>query len=120
MSAYTFGFIGAGNMGSALARAACRTLPTGEIILSNRTAAKAEALVGELGCAARIEIADGAITGFQLQLRKYTYMQQGPQVLPELQATAALEAQDAQGSELMLYYYDDLRADQVTADWGAF
>ena len=80
----------------------------------------AAVVVGELGCAARIEIADGAITGFQLQLRKYTYMQQGPQVLPELQATAALEAQDAQGSELMLYYYDDLRADQVTADWGAF
>ena len=52
MSAYTFGFIGAGNMGSALARAACRTLPAGEIILSNRTAAKAEALAGELGCAA--------------------------------------------------------------------
>ena len=52
MSAYTFGFIGAGNMGAALARAACRTLPAGEIILSNRTAAKAEALAGELGCAA--------------------------------------------------------------------
>ena len=52
MSTYTFGFIGAGNMGSALARAACRTLPAGEIILSNRTAAKAETLAGELGCAA--------------------------------------------------------------------
>ena len=52
MSAYTFGFIGAGSMGSALARAACRTLPAGEIVLSNRTAAKAEALAGELGCAA--------------------------------------------------------------------
>ena len=47
-------------------------------------------------------------------------MQQGPQVLPELQATAALDAQDAQGSELMLYYYDDLRGDEITADWGAF
>lgn len=80
----------------------------------------AAVVVGPLGCAARIEIADGAITGFQLQLRKYTYMEQGPQVLPELQATAALEAQEAQGSELMLYYYDDLRSDEVTADWGAF
>ena len=80
----------------------------------------AAVVVGELGCAARIEISDGAITGFQLQLRKYTYVQQGPQVLPELQATAALEAQEAQGSELLLYYYDDLRGDEVTADWGAF
>lgn len=80
----------------------------------------AAVVVGQLGCAARIEISDGAITGFQLQLRKYTYVQQGPQVLPELQATAALEAQEAQGSELLLYYYDDLRGDEVTADWGAF
>ena len=80
----------------------------------------AAVLVGQLGCAARVEISGGAITGFQLQLRRYTYMQQGPRVLPELQATAALEARDAQGSELMLYYYDDLRSDEVTADWGAF
>ena len=41
-------------------------------------------------------------------------------MLPELQATAALEAQNAQGSELLLNYYDDLRGDVVTADWGAF
>lgn len=80
----------------------------------------AAVLVGQMGCAARIEIADGAISGFQLQLRRYTYAEQGPKVLPELQATAALEAQDAQGSELLLYYYDDLRGDVVTADWGAF
>ena len=80
----------------------------------------AAVVVGQLGCAARIEISDGAISGFQFQLRKYTYLEQGAQVLPELQATAALEAQNAQGSELLLYYYDDLRGDVVTADWGAF
>ena len=80
----------------------------------------AAVLVGEEGSAARIEITDGAITGFQLQLRQYTYLDEGPQVLPELQATAALEAQSAQGSELLLYYYDDLRGGEVTADWGAF
>ncbi len=76
--------------------------------------------VGRLGCAARIEISDGAITAFQFQLRRYTYLDQGVPVLPELQATAALEAQNAQGSELLLYYYDDLRGDVVAADWGAF
>ena len=80
----------------------------------------AAVLVGEEGSAARIEISGGAITGFQLQLRQYTYLDEGPQVLPELQATAALEAQSAQGSELLLYYYDDLRGGEVTADWGAF
>lgn len=52
MSDITFSFIGTGNMGGALARAARRRLPAGEILLSNRTQARAEALAGELGCAA--------------------------------------------------------------------
>ena len=47
----TFSFIGTGNMGGALARAAVRRLPPEQVLLSNRTAAKAEALAEELGCA---------------------------------------------------------------------
>ena len=47
-------------------------------------------------------------------------MPPGLSVLPEPQAPADLEAQPAQGSELLLYYYDDLRGGEVTADWGAF
>ena len=47
-----FSFIGTGNMGGALARAAVRQLPPAEILLANRTSAKAEALANELGCAA--------------------------------------------------------------------
>ena len=47
-----FGFIGAGNMGSALARAAARKLPARQIEISNRTASKAEALAEELGARA--------------------------------------------------------------------
>ena len=65
-----------------------------------------------------MEISGGAITGFQLQLRRYAYLEEGPQVLPELQATAALEAQGLEGAELMLYYYDDLRGGAVSAGWG--
>jgi len=46
----TFGFIGTGNMGGALARAAAKAnVP---MLLANRTAAKAEALASELGCQA--------------------------------------------------------------------
>lgn len=45
----TFGFIGTGNMGGALARAARRRLEGGQILLSNRTEAKAAALAKELG-----------------------------------------------------------------------
>ena len=49
---YLLGFIGTGNMGGALARAACVTVDPAKIILSNRTPEKAEALAAELGCAA--------------------------------------------------------------------
>lgn len=48
----TFGFIGTGNMGGALARAARKRLSGGEILLANRSAAKAEALAQELACRA--------------------------------------------------------------------
>ena len=47
-----FGFIGAGNMGGALARAAARKLPGRNIVISNRTPEKAEALAAELGARA--------------------------------------------------------------------
>jgi pyrroline-5-carboxylate reductase len=47
-----FGFIGTGNMGSALARAAQKELDGNQILLSNRTPEKAEALAKELGAQA--------------------------------------------------------------------
>lgn len=46
----TFGFIGTGNMGGALARAACRRVPSDEVFLANRTMEKAQALAEELEC----------------------------------------------------------------------
>lgn len=48
----TFGFIGTGNMGSALVKAAVRTLSPTEILLTDHDQAKAEALAQELGCRA--------------------------------------------------------------------
>ena len=47
-----FGFIGVGNMGGALARAACRSVPAEQVVLANRTPEKAQALAAELGCRA--------------------------------------------------------------------
>ena len=44
----TIGFIGTGNMGSAVARAAAESGRAKTILLSNRTPAKAEALAAEL------------------------------------------------------------------------
>lgn len=46
----TFGFIGTGNMGGALARAVCRCVDGRNVVLHNRTAKKAEDLAGELSC----------------------------------------------------------------------
>lgn len=48
---YRLGFIGTGNMGGALARAAVKTVPPETVILSNRTWDKAYGLAAELGCA---------------------------------------------------------------------
>lgn len=47
--ARTYGFIGCGNMGGALARALAKTVDGSSILLANRTAAKAEALAAEIG-----------------------------------------------------------------------
>ena len=51
MSNY-FGFIGTGNMGGALARAAAKTLSSEQLLLSDSYAPVAEALAQELGCKA--------------------------------------------------------------------
>lgn len=45
----TYGFIGCGNMGGALARALAKNVDPASIYVSNRTAAKAQALADELG-----------------------------------------------------------------------
>ena len=49
---YLLGFIGVGNMGGALARAAAAATSPKRIVLANRTQSKAAALAAELGCAA--------------------------------------------------------------------
>ncbi len=46
----SIGFIGCGNMGSAIAKAVCAASAPSNIILANRTRAKAEALAQQLGC----------------------------------------------------------------------
>ena len=48
---YTFGFIGTGNMGGAVAKAVCCSAGGKQILLCNRTPEKAQALAEQLGCA---------------------------------------------------------------------
>ena len=69
----TLGFIGCGNMGGALARAACKSVPSDQVFLANRPPGKAKALAEELGCrvadnAAIAESADFIFLGVKPQM----------------------------------------------------
>lgn len=74
----TFGFIGTGNMGGALARAARRRLEGNQILLTNRTAEKAQALADELG--ARIPVSNAALAA----AADYIFLGVKPQMMGEL------------------------------------
>ena len=74
---YTLGFIGTGNMGGAMARAASKKLCGEQILLANRTAEKARALAKDLGCAA----ADNATVCRESQ---YIVLGVKPQMMPGL------------------------------------
>ena len=43
-------FIGTGNMGGALIKAACKAVDPKEVLITNRTIAKAQELSDQLGC----------------------------------------------------------------------
>ncbi len=72
-----FSFIGTGNMGGALARAAAKKLPSRAILLANRTAAKAEALAKELDCLTGTN-EDAAAKG------KYIFLGVKPQMMRDM------------------------------------
>lgn len=79
----TFGFIGTGNMGGALARAACRGVPSDQVFLANRTAEKAKLLAEELDCraadnAAIAESADFIFLGVKPQMMADVLADIGP------------------------------------------
>ena len=78
----TFGFIGTGNMGGALARAAAKALPGEELLLSDAYAPVAEALAGELGCKA-VPVAQVA------EQATYVWLGVKPQVMAAMLAQIA-------------------------------
>jgi len=73
----TFGFIGTGNMGGALARAVSKVARPEVIWLSNKTHAKAAALAAELGCRA-VSVKDVAANC------GYVFLGVKPQMMAEL------------------------------------
>lgn len=72
---YLCGFIGTGNMGGALAKAAAKS--TRDILLSDHCAEKAEALAAQLGCDAADNIA--VVRGC-----RYVFLGVKPQMMPEM------------------------------------
>lgn len=94
----TAAFIGAGNMGSALARAACRAVGPDQVVLTNRTASKAQALAAELGCAAAPGNAEAAQAAHYIFLCVKPHLISG--VLAEL--APALKACHERGEEQAL------------------
>ena len=81
-----FGFIGTGNMGGALARAARRRLEGEQILLANRTEAKTAALAKELGASISNNQtiagnADYVFLGVKPQMMKDLLKELGPELL---------------------------------------
>lgn len=77
------GFIGVGNMGGALARAARRRLEGAQLLLANRTGAKAAALAKELGAASSdnrtvAQDADYILLGVKPQMMEALLTEIGP------------------------------------------
>ena len=78
----TFGFIGTGNMGGALAVAAAKGMDGKDIFLANKTHAKAEALAQKLGC--------GAVTVRQVaESCGFIFLGVKPQMMEDLLNTIA-------------------------------
>ena len=78
----TYGFIGTGNMGGALARALVKSVPPAEVYLNNRTPAKAEALAEVLGAKADTAAHIAASCG-------YIFLGVKPHLLPGVLAQLA-------------------------------
>ena len=74
----TAAFIGTGNMGGALARAACCALSPAEVILANRNPQKADELARKLGCVAALS------NEAAVRSAKYIFLGVKPQAYGEL------------------------------------
>lgn len=92
---YRVAFIGCGNMGSALARAACRSIPPQQVILANRTLSKAEALAQELGC----QVAQD--NGQAVQAADYLFLCVKPYLLSPVLDELAPVLEQSQGKTLI-------------------
>ena len=87
-----YAFIGAGNMGGALARALCKTLPAQQVILYDILPEKARALAEELGCIAASDAAEAVSQADYVMLGVKPQMMKGAmeKIAPHLRDNTVL------------------------------
>ena len=87
-----YAFIGAGNMGGALARALCKTLPAEQVILYDILPEKAKTLAEELGCIAASDAAEAVAQADFVMLGVKPQMMKGAmeKIAPHLRDDAVL------------------------------
>lgn len=100
-------FIGVGNMGGALARAACRAVGPEQVVLVNRTPAKAEELAAELGCTAAKSNADA------VRAAEYVFLGVKPQMMRPLLNTLAPVLAGCNESRVLVSMAAGLRIDDM-------
>lgn len=98
MSQYQIGFIGAGNMGGSLARAACQGIDPKQVLITDYNPETARSLAGQIGCAVA-ESNEQVVT----QCR-FIMLGVKPHILPGVlkQIAPALARQLAEGEEKVL------------------
>ena len=98
MFQYTIGFIGTGNMGAALVRAACKGIGPQQVVVTNHTPAKAQALAKEVGC--QVVLTNEEV----VRQSKFIMLGVKPHILPEVlrQIAPVVKECTDQGEEKIL------------------
>ncbi|MDE6589782.1 MAG: pyrroline-5-carboxylate reductase [Oscillospiraceae bacterium] len=100
-------FIGVGNMGGALARAACRAVGPDQVVVANRTPDKAEALAAELGCIMANSSAEA------VREAEYIFLGVKPQMMRPLLGTLAPVLADCREGRVLVSMAAGLRIDDM-------
>lgn len=104
----TYGFIGTGHMGGALARAAAQAVPGGEILLCNRTADKAAALAASIGAQTADNAAAAAVCD-------YLFLGVKPQMMAAVLAALAPALRGRRTMPVLVSMAAGLRMDDIRA-----
>lgn len=103
----TFGFIGTGNMGGALAKGAAKALPPDDIYLHNRTPEKAQSLAQTIGChTCSIEQAAGC---------DYVFLGVKPQMMEQLFSDLAPILQKKTGRTILVSMAAGITMERIQA-----